>query len=278
MTATSSDSVLIIAFDGLDYDLIQEYNLDKIPQKQFGKIDNNTGIHTRNTAELFASFLTGETHEKHGVKGLYRWDNKNIDRLETFLEDKPFFPKFYGIRCSMYKHLGFINKGRKRWYAKEDIEIDTIFDEVNDSKSIYVPSWDRNGVLEIGYKVFSDAGIDEGRRLARMEFEKRKEEVFEELSENRRDLLMCHFKYPDTIQDTSLDNDFKEMYQEIDELAGEILDAASQYDTIIFLSDHGLPLEGEHNKNAFFSSNQVLFNSGKPHITDFKSGIVEKTS
>jgi hypothetical protein len=55
------NKTLIIAFDGLDYELIQEFGLETIPQREFGKIDNTTGITSIVTYELFASFITGKT-------------------------------------------------------------------------------------------------------------------------------------------------------------------------------------------------------------------------
>jgi len=69
-------STLIVAFDGLDIDLIRRYDCETfLEMDEFGTVDNNTGITTRYTSELFASFITGETHEKHGVTGLTKWTN-----------------------------------------------------------------------------------------------------------------------------------------------------------------------------------------------------------
>ena len=98
-----------------------------------------------------------------------------------------------------------------------------------------------------------------------------------------RPLLMAHFQFPDLVQHVYGDRDLgnydenklREMYEEMDDLAGEIRDVAEEkgYDVIIFMSDHGLP-EGEvHNTNAFYSSNIELFDNSEPKITDFRVRI-----
>lgn len=68
------------------------------------------------------------------------------------------------------------------------------------------------------------------------------------------------------------------MYKEIDELAEEIRERAEAkgYDKVIFMSDHGLPSQTAHNRNAFYSCNEKLYGENskeKPKITDFYDKI-----
>jgi hypothetical protein len=42
--------------------------LESIQRKDFGTIDNETGINEIITQELFASFVTGKSPEEHGLK------------------------------------------------------------------------------------------------------------------------------------------------------------------------------------------------------------------
>lgn len=74
----------------------------------------------------------------------------------------------------------------------------------------------------------------------------------------------------------------EETYHEADRFAGEILEKAEEngFETVIFMSDHGLPdvEEGGHNENAFYSCNHELFGEETPHITDFHDKILELTS
>jgi hypothetical protein len=55
--------VLVVALDGLDCELIKEFGLGNIKQDEFSKIDNQAGMNSVNTSELFASFITGRTNE-----------------------------------------------------------------------------------------------------------------------------------------------------------------------------------------------------------------------
>ncbi|MFB6199569.1 MAG: alkaline phosphatase family protein, partial [Candidatus Nanohaloarchaea archaeon] len=117
------------------------------------------------------------------------------------------------------------------------------------------------------------------------EFRYRKNELMRELESEiigARPLLMAHFHFVDIYQhhfgDKNLGNfdkdKLRKIYLEMDELAGEVKEKAEEqgYDHIIFMSDHGLPTETEHNKNAFYSSNKPLFDE-KPKIYDFYDKI-----
>lgn len=66
----SEGSVLVVAFDGLDKDFIEKFELENIQQKEYSELDNKSGISSIKTSELFASFITGDTWEEHGVQGL----------------------------------------------------------------------------------------------------------------------------------------------------------------------------------------------------------------
>jgi hypothetical protein len=117
-----------------------------------------------------------------------------------------------------------------------------------------------------------------------MEYERRKREIFRPV--NRWfDFCLIHFHRPDVHQhfygDMSIDSfdkgKLEQLYRETDELAARIIGYFSDdYDTITFMSDHGLPTQEEHNENAFYSCNKELFGSETPHITDFHDVILEK--
>jgi hypothetical protein len=72
--------------------------------------------------------------------------------------------------------------------------------------------------------------------------------------------------------------EIKEMYSETGELAASILEKAEAegFDEVVFLSDHGLPTEKQHNKQAFYSAttNDLFEGVEKPHICDFKYEIL----
>lgn len=289
------EKTLVVAFDGLDKDLIEEFGLEHLKQSEFGAIDNTTGISEIMTNELYASFITGETHEEHGIKGLKKDLTPIRNNLIRFLTPQKLVNNIRGFDF-IRRNLNKIVKTESRDYFKQDLECDTIFEEVEDSRAMFVPSYNPSMVwammgfgkpLKYGY-----SQEDILKTWDKEEYEYRKRELFSELENpliEPRSLLMCHFHRPDTHQhfyDDKHENSniksqgydkakLRKMYKETDNLAKEIKKKALEkgYTTIIFMSDHGRPTEKEHNENAFYSVNKELFGSQIPLITDFKRKI-----
>lgn len=276
---------IVIAFDGLDYELIKKFDLENIPQKEFGTIDNDTGINRRMTSELFASFITGKLSGEHGIEGLVKWTNPRVGKIESFLEDKPLMKSFKDLRHSIWTSINSL-QAEKAKFDKEDLECNTIFEEVENSRAIFVPGYNPSVFWKIGAELRPiQAGYSLEQTMEHYdtrEFRYRKNVIFSELENDiipARDFLMCHFHRSDTFQHLYGDDHIgaydeeklEGMYNEIDELAGKIKENALEkgYERIIFMSDHGLPDETEHNRKAFYSSNVEIFAGSKPHITDF---------
>ena len=79
--------VLVVALDGLDYELIKKYKCNQLTEmKEFGNIDNYTGIHSIKTSEEFASFITGELYGIHGIEGLGKPNNDFKKKNYFFFE------------------------------------------------------------------------------------------------------------------------------------------------------------------------------------------------
>ena len=285
-------STLVIAFDGLDYELIKEFDLEHIPQKEFGKIDNHTRVTQIVTSELFASFITGKTHEVHGVRSLVKWSNPRIEMFEKKVEGSRFFDKFRQLREAIFESINELN-AQKRKYRREDLHCETIFEKLEESRAMFVPAYNpsifwvlRADLEPIKYGYSLEETAD---HLDTRDYRYRKETLFSQL-ENEfvepRDFLMCHFHRPDTYQHLFGDEHIgildkerlRPMYEEMDQLAEQIRKKAEEkgYDRIIFMSDHGLPAKGAgHNKNAFYSCNKELFGDEEPHITDFYNEIIK---
>lgn len=289
---TENISTIIIAFDGLDKELIEEFDLKNIQQKEFGKIDNQTGMSRIKTSELFASFVTGENYEVHGCKGIQTWNNEALATLEEFIDGLLVFDKFRGLREAVYTSINSIDLFKKK-YTKQELKCDTFFEDFEDARAMFVPGYnpspfwqvdDFGELFKYGYRPNEVAEYWDDR-----EYETRKRKLFEELGSDilpARSLLMCHFHKPDLHQhmygEKTIDRfdkpRLKEMYEEMDELAGEIKQKALEkgYERVIFMSDHGLPTETAHNLNAFYSCNIELFGEETPKITEFRERIVEK--
>ncbi|MFB6158109.1 MAG: alkaline phosphatase family protein [Candidatus Nanohalobium sp.] len=280
-----------MAFDGLDKDLIQEFDLEHVVQEEFGSIDNDDQISVRSTSELFASFITGETHDQHGIEGLTTRTNESVQFFEDRLPDNKFFNKFKGIRESFYS-TDLID-GRKRKPEEKDLEVKAIFEEIDDSRAMYVPGYNPSKLWKNGFSMgkllsLGNSKVEVEDFLRDREFEVRKRKLFSELDNeiiSPRKFLMCHFHFSDWMHHLYGDKKsgnwdrrkLLEIYKESDNLAKEILEKAEEasYDYVIFMSDHGLPDEEAHNENAFYSCNKELFGEETPHITDFYDKILE---
>ncbi|MFB6158862.1 MAG: alkaline phosphatase family protein [Candidatus Nanohalobium sp.] len=278
----NNQSILVVAFDGLDKELIDRYNCEHLKQQEYRSIDNKTNMSSIMTSELFASFITGENWKEHGVKGVTYPNSKPKKKLVNKLDNTKLaglLPGYTRFIDALKELIGY----RVEKYTKEDYEELTLFEVIEDSRAMFVPSYEPSlfwladsdlvNPLDKGFT------LDEVARHYEREFVYRKKQFFEEIESENRDLLMVHFHKPDIYQHL-YEEDGKEnegklegMYAEIDSLAGQIK-ANSDYDYIIFMSDHGKPTQKEHNENAFYSSNKPLFNS-KPLITDFYDAILD---
>lgn len=241
-------SILVVAFDGLDRELIEEFELENVKQEEYGSIDNKTGMSAQMTSELFTSFITGKNYEDHGVKGLKKNLRPERQKIVDLLAPESFTGKIRGFDF-LRRNLERILDIDRRKYKKEDIECETIFEEIGNSRAMFVPGyspsmlWTMMGFgkpLEYGY-----TSSDILKMWDEQEYEYRKEELFSELENpilEPRDFLMCHFHRPDThhhffegaIKNRGkADEEYgrsklKKMYQETDQLAKEIKEKAEE--------------------------------------------------
>ncbi|PSG99719.1 MAG: hypothetical protein BRC28_03190 [Nanohaloarchaea archaeon SW_4_43_9] len=273
--------VLVVAFDGVDKELIEEFKLDNIPQKEFGTIDNSTDVTTIVTYELFASFITGGTWKDHGVIGLTRPENNVLNSLEN-LRSIDLFQRTNEVRKKLYNLVPLID-GEFRRYNKKDLDSETFFEKIASSKAIDVPSYNLGYSVEL-MPILEKYGLKEAEKELDRFTNWKRWELFDEM-EKDHDLIMAHFHKPDHIHhwywEVGKMDKVEETYHEMDEFAGEILEKAEEngFDTVIFMSDHGLPdvENGGHNENAFYSCNHELFGDETPHITDFNDKILDLT-
>jgi len=275
----------------LDYNLIKDFGLEHVLQDEFGRIDNTTGMKVRVTSELFASFITGTNYENHGVHHHSYWANRKVHILENVLGDYRIFQKFKGVRGCLYNRIFDIWKKR---FDKKDLKVDSLFEKIENSRSIFVPGYNPSLFLALGVET---APLERGYGPKKAqsfydtrEYRYRKEVIFRELESEiigHRDFLMCHFHRPDQFQHYFGDKDIgnydrnklAKMYNEMDDLAADIKSKAidAGYDYVIFMSDHGLPgTKLGHNENAFYSCNRDLFSGKTPKITDFYDKILSK--
>jgi hypothetical protein len=276
-------SVLVIAIDGMDKEILERHGCNEFTEmEEYGSIDNHSGIEAISTCELFASFITGETHERHGIVSMREWNNDLLDKLKNSSFGDYIF-RFQTVRRFAESLPGVVKELR----SKEDLQVESLFDNVSNSRCMFVPSYcpETNFRMNKGpMALLADTpiGIEEAEQEVLKDQLARREMLFEELDGPPHSFAMCHFHMVDWLQHLHGDWEIpesktEEIYIRFNELAGEIK-RQSSYDTIIFMSDHGIVEEGEseHNRNAFYSCNQELFGDETPHITDFHDEILER--
>lgn len=267
---SDDNKLLVVAWDGLDYKLIKKFGLEHIPQDNIGEIDNNTGIDTRSTSELYTSFITGATHTKHGVTGI----NKFNDRGKVL--EKVFPAKIRSILPGIkliYNKLWDLTGADKRKYNKEDYKQNTLFDEIDESKALFVPGYNPGFGWSANLKshtldelMYKENPMQEAEKTVKMLFDHRWDSLKDVFDFGDYKLLMVHFHYPDYIQHfygtKGLNYDegvLKGMYNDIDHRAKKVKKWAELYGyDVLFISDHGLPKNLEHNKQAFYSTSENL--------------------
>lgn len=277
--SSKNGRILVLAFDGMDYELIERYECENLAgSKEFGILNNSEGISTIITNELWASFITGDTWKRHGIIGKNRPESDLLFKIEKFNRFW-WWRKFKAVRRRSYELVPFVDSEIRK-YDCRDLKIPSIFDKIHESKAIDVRSYN------IGYNYDLMRPLKESVELATEELERftkwKKQELFESMEEEY-DLIMAHFHKADHIHhwfwEVGKMDKVEKTYQEMDQLAADIKEKARAegFDTVIFVSDHGLPTveKGGHNKNAFYSCNHDLFGEKTPHITEFHDKILE---
>lgn len=262
-------SVLVVAFDGMDRELLERWDCERLLQEFHGGIDVTTGITVRKTSEIFASFLTGATHEEHGVRGLSFIDDPRIDRFERAIHRIPGVSERSRLRQALYRSMF---GARRRRPDREDLDAPAFIDRVPGAEALFVPAYNPSPVWK--YRNLMDyPHLDELEQELDKEFAWRKRALLDALGEEQP-LLVAHIHRPDFMHHFHGDDldAVREVYREMDDLAGEIRSRAD-HDTVLFLSDHGRPTPRAHTGDAFWSATEPLFEE-EPHITEFHDRIL----
>lgn len=267
------DKVLVVALDGMDKELVKQYGIEFFTENEdYGPVDTSFTRYTK-TNEIFASFITGRVPEKHGVYALNKWDHDMIGRFEHWSGQYKFFRKWKGIRGLCYEFLGLDSK---RWYREKDIQTDTIFDSIDKSKPLFIPSFNPEPSFCTDYPA---SLLNNGftRKEVRDEIirntRNRASELFD-LTEDFWDFVMVHFHDPDMIHHLEFE-DYERDYDRLAELCQEIEEKFEDW-KIIYFSDHGLPEGLAHRPRGFYSANFELFEDKEsPSVTDFRWRIEE---
>jgi hypothetical protein len=253
------DKLLIAGFDGLDYKKMQEYGCQNFRQQSFGKLDLE-GQELK-TPELWASMITGTTPDEHGIDRMLTFKGEKVRKVDNYI--LRFFELFgkNALHLRECLHYYLFDSGLMV-PDKNFLEVDSIFETYRDTEALTIPGYTEYpylaGNIGVGktWRERSPVSIERVHRDIRAEHEYRKQQLFENIG--RHAILMQHFHYPDWYQhiypDGSRD---KDLYEEMNDLAGEILEKADNDTLVLFCSDHGLE-DGGHRDQAFYSANCEL--------------------
>lgn len=264
--------VLILAYDGLDHDLVERLNLRNIIQREHGRVEVPIvgGIEDPSTPIVWTSLITGEPPDVHGVDMPQMWGNR-LDRLRSFVRRHR---GIHGIlkRLKMGYRVREAVGAKASFPSREDIKVDTFFEVVEPSIALGVPVYNKN--IEEKYPIGDVLRARQDPKY-RPIFEKRIRQIFEEgveslfnALEGEWRLLMIHFHITDLFGHAFWGTEkLATLYQEMDFLTKRVKDRLRDDDIVLIVSDHGMGELG-HTKKGFYSLN-VKIGLEAPDIKDF---------
>lgn len=237
--------IVVLAIDALEYNLVEEFNCEKLKLNHFGKTNISEFSQPR-TMVLWSSFMTGENKESAvlGEGNKEMW-NKRWNQEETFFSNfqNPAVLDLPGFSYDLEAH----QKSRELLKA-------------------FFTTADKNEKEETKKQYNQDA-FEHHRKI--------KEQFLRTLKENR-DFVLGYFSVIDVIGHLNFGNKtmMKMLYKEMEEIVDEI--NKIQDLKLIILSDHGMKaigMFGDHSEYGFWSTNFKDLQT--PKITEFQDFIKE---
>lgn len=267
--------VLVLALDGLEYDLVIKWRMRNLLQKKYGKIELGEEHYYMNlepyTPIVWASFITGLPPSRHKVRSLWTYG-----RVLDFIRELPVISWVKNKRKILYK-LGILEPKIVR---KENLNAKTIFDVVKPSIAVRVITYnDDVEQWRRASKAMLFGGVKKYEEVLWENHREREKELFENLNKNWR-LLMAYFRIADEkghIHIAKRPYILKRVYRRLDMLAYKVRKQLPGDTILLIVSDHGMKPApdgtGVHSHHAFWSIN--IDTDWKPKkITDFFPQIV----
>ena len=273
-------TVLIVGLDGLEYTLVEKFDLKTLQQVEYGKVDlllenNEEPL----TPTIWCNFITGKTPDVHGVRAIQKWRYPLLEKFYASLRsfDVRHRGLWRGVLFNIFDGMNlFQMRGMRDFFTKEDIKCDTIFDDIDSTVAISIPSFNEDAINKELRRLVVEGRKSELKKRAHEAFIGRKKRFLNALNKEPS-LLMVHFFLLDLIQHIfPYDNEYiKKTYERIDSFIGEVKEKLSADEVfLLIVSDHGL-LEGYHTPYGFYSCNETL-KLKDPKITDFADIIRKK--
>jgi len=271
--------VLIIGLDGLEHSLIEDYDLKNLKQIEYGKVDLLMKKDEEPlTPTIWCNFITGETSDVHGVVAIQKWKYPLLEKIYASLRSFDVKHRGYwrGVLFNIFDKMSlFEMRGMRNFFTRQDINCDTIFDDIDSTIAISIPSFNEDEINKELRRLVVEGRKFELKKRAHEAFAGRRTRFLDALNQ-KPSLLMVHFFLLDLIQHMfPYDNEYiKKTYERIDSFVGKVKEKLANNEVfLLIVSDHGL-LNGYHTRYGFYSCNKKL-NLKNPKITDF-TDIIRK--
>jgi hypothetical protein len=269
--------VLILAMDGLEYNLVIKWNLKGLIQRYYGihAVVKSPRYGKAHTPSSWVSFITGLPPEEHGVDDWWSWG-----RILDWLRTHPPLVWVKGKRLLLAK-LGI--KLRPRIAGRDMVRAETIFDVIQPSVALNVPGWNEPTEPHVEYEEAARRGVRDLIAKVWEWHERRKRQLFEALADpGRWRLLMAWFDLADLIGHACMVKcrlELRKAYVELDRLARQVAERIPSNTALLIASDHGMTVStdgvtGDHSDHGFWSLN-VEPPFYPRSILDFKSLIID---
>lgn len=262
--------IIILGIDGLEYHLVEEWDLKHLKQRAYSKTDLSD-FKVVVTPPIWASMLVGKKVPE--IEAYFIKRQKLISQ-ETKIEKgikKPLYTKIGAkiLPRSVKKKIGNIlapNPFEKTYdYLLRTKKYKTIFDYFEKSWTNGVPSYGRNVSTPEVKEVMKEAVKGNLKPLieyAMRTYEKDREALFEAL-EGDYELIFWYTPFLDELSHFLIRKKLKLMnvYIDLNKLAKKVSQRLDEGDVLYIISDHGMepipddPRGGDHSDHGFFSSN-----------------------
>lgn len=277
--------ILIIAFDGLEYTLVDKGYFPNLKQKEYGKVvvPITKEIGEPQTTIVWTSFLTGKTPNEHGVTKPAVWNFELLNKV-VGLFSNIFIRHFLLSHKTLGQSFRRILKlfGIKQTTPKlNDLHIKTFFDEIKNSVAMSIPLINEDVISDsVG---IIDAILDKNSREKYLKklfrrFEDEKKQFWEAFINNPT-LLMVHFQISDLYGHIYCKTPQKllNLYSELDEFVGDVKRVVERNCLLLIISDHGIDTNYGHSPYGFYSTN-ISLELKTPNITNFYDLLLRWTN
>lgn len=271
------NKILILAFDGLEYELVERYRLKALKQKIYGYIDVSSFKHVL-TPIIWRSFITGLEPGKHKVYSWWRFsNNRTLDRIMHWIRYN--FPIIRNMSNYRLKQVARLFGIKIKPTDKTDIKYPTIFDYAKKPIALFIPSYNEEPWIRDEYSKAMEKNVKAFEKVL-WEVHRYRVNKFLKLLDKDWDLFMAWFDLADWIGHLYMGKSNIKMikaYMELNKLATEVSRRINDKTLLIIVSDHGMASGkhgGEHSPKAYYSLNKDI--KWKPEkITDYYHLIKE---